>query len=153
MSRERELLQRVLDGDANRHWTISSRLYKKIEEVLAQPEQDNIQYLLDQVARLTAENAMLKEKWSTPKPEQEQQPEAWIIVNKETGYRTQVSDLTPLLYHREIFEVIPLYTAPPKREPLSDEAIAKLWANKSPANEFECVRLVEKAHGIGVDDE
>jgi len=39
MSIERELLQRVLDGDANRHWTISSRLYKKIEEVLAQPEQ------------------------------------------------------------------------------------------------------------------
>jgi hypothetical protein len=36
-----------------------------------------------------------------------------------------------------------------KREPLSDETIAKLWANKSPANEFECVRLVEKAHGIG----
>ena len=43
----------------------------------------------------------------------EQQAEAWIIVNKETGYRTQVSDLTPFLYHREIFEVIPLYTAPP----------------------------------------
>jgi hypothetical protein len=39
MSRERELLQRVLDGDANRHWTISSRLYKKIEAVLAEPEQ------------------------------------------------------------------------------------------------------------------
>ena len=36
-----------------------------------------------------------------------------------------------------------------KREPLSDEEIADLWANKSPANEFECVRLVEKAHGIG----
>ena len=46
-------------------------------------------------------------------PEPEQQPEAWIIVNKETGYRTQVSNLTPFLYHREIFEVIPLYTAPP----------------------------------------
>ena len=39
MSKERELLQRVLDGDVDRHWTISSRLYKKIEEVLAQPEQ------------------------------------------------------------------------------------------------------------------
>jgi len=52
----------------------------------------------------------------------EQQPEAWIIVNKETGYRTQVSDLTPFLYHREIFEVIPLYTAPPvksKQEPVA----------------------------------
>ena len=30
-------------------------------------------------------------------PEPEQQPEAWIIVNKETGYRTQVSNLTPFL--------------------------------------------------------
>lgn len=38
-----------------------------------------------------------------------------------------------------------------KREPLSDEEIAALWANKSPANEFECVRLVEQAHGIGVE--
>lgn len=40
-----------------------------------------------------------------------------------------------------------------KREPLRDVEIAKLWANKSPMNEFECTRLVEKAHGIGVDDE
>ena len=39
--------------------------------------------------------------------------------------------------------------AKPERGPLSDEAIADLWDNKSPANEFECVRLVEKAHGIG----
>jgi len=29
-------------------------------------EQDTAQYLLDQVSRLIAENAMLKEKWSTP---------------------------------------------------------------------------------------
>lgn len=35
-----------------------------------------------------------------------------------------------------------------KPEPLSDGEITDLWANKSPANEFECVRLVEKAHGI-----
>ena len=41
MSRERELLQRVLDGDADRHWTISSRLYKEIKELLAQPEQSS----------------------------------------------------------------------------------------------------------------
>ena len=34
-----------------------------------QPEQHGTQYLLDQVARLTAENAMLKEKWSAPKRE------------------------------------------------------------------------------------
>ena len=40
-----------------------------------------------------------------------------------------------------------------KLKPLSEQEITDLWANKSPTNEFECVRLVEKAHGIGVDDE
>jgi hypothetical protein len=117
-------------------------------------KQDNIQYLLDQVAKLTAENAMLKEKWSTPKPEQ--QPEAWIIVNKETGYRTQVSDLTPFLYHREIFEVIPLYTAPPKREPLSDKEITKNTPKLIHIGErlaFHAgVRFAEKHHGIGGEE-
>ena len=80
VSRERELLKRVISGDDDGDFFISHRLYKDIETFLDQPEQE---------------------------------PEAWIIVNKETGYRTQVSELTPFLYHREIFEVIPLYTAPP----------------------------------------
>ena len=169
-------------------------------------EQDTAQYLLDQVARLTAENAMLKEKWlaqpeqepvawitewvqryrhnDTPimdravsftkgdapavpnpnyiplytsellaQPEPEQQPEAWIIVNKETGYRTQVSDLTPFLYHREIFEVIPLYTAPPKREPLSDEErqrISKAYSTRAEQLAFEEGIIFAKIlYGIG----
>jgi len=86
----------------------------------------------------------------------EQQPEAWIIVNKETGYRTQVSDLTPFLYHREIFEVIPLYTEPPKREPLNDKEIHKLSLENFKgilSDRINFVRAIEKAHGIGVDDE
>ena len=153
MSKERDLLEKVISGDNKGDFFISYDLYKDINTFLAQPEQDNIQYLLDQVARLTAENAMLKEKWSTPKPEQEQQPEAWIIVNKETGYRTQVSDLTPFLYHREIFEVIPLYTAPPKREPLSDEEICEILLKKEWRGFVDLVRIIEKAHGIGVDNE
>jgi hypothetical protein len=81
----------------------------------------------------------------------EQQPEAWIIINKETGYRIQVSYF-PDLYHREIFEVIPLYTAPPKREPLSDEEIAILWGDKYSGKTFmvrNFARAIEKAHGIG----
>jgi len=149
MSKERDLLEKVISGDNKGDFFISYDLYKDINTFLAQPEQDNIQYLLDQVARLTAENAMLKEKWSTPKPKQEQQPEAWIIVNKETGYRTQVSDLTPFLYHREIFEVIPLYTAPPKREPLSDEEICEILLKKEWRGFVDLVRIIEKAHGIG----
>ena len=74
MIKERELLKEFIDfvdsyefypTERNIIWEIVSRT----QELLAQPEQDNIQYLLDQVARLTAENAMLKEKWSTSKPE------------------------------------------------------------------------------------
>jgi hypothetical protein len=45
----------------------------------------------------------------------EQQPEAWIVINKETGYRIQVSYF-PDLYNKDMFEVIPLYTAPPNHE-------------------------------------
>jgi hypothetical protein len=147
MSIKRQLLQKVV----NHMW--QGELVDEIKELLAQPEQDNIQYLLDQVARLTAENAMLKEKWSTPKPESEQQPEAWIIVNKETGYRTQVSDLTPFLYNREIFEVIPLYTAPPKREPLSEDKLDVLAeaniTDEGIAGYYLGFRDAEKYHGIG----
>jgi hypothetical protein len=59
-------------------------------------------------------------------PEPTAEPEAWIIVNKETGYRTQVSDLTPFLYHREIFEVIPLYTAPPVKSEQEHVGIVRI---------------------------
>jgi hypothetical protein len=49
----------------------------------------------------------------------EQQPEAWIVINKETGYRIQVS-LFPDLYNKDMFEVIPLYTHPkPEQEPVA----------------------------------
>jgi hypothetical protein len=86
-------------------------------------------------------------------PEQtEQEPEAWIVVNKETGYRTQVSDLTPFLYNREIFEVIPLYTAPPKREPLSDEEIYNhccAMDSSYTCNFIDGVEWAEEHHGIG----
>ena len=102
MSTERELLKKALDFMLDAGANLNP-LFKEINDnLLAQPEQDNTQYLLDQVARLTAENAMLKEKWLAP-----------------------------------------------RRKPLSDDEIVALWANKSPANEFECVRLVEKEHGIG----
>jgi len=41
-----------------------------------------------------------------------------------------------------------------KREPLSKDEILELWANKPLMDLFECVRLVEKAHGItGEGDE
>ncbi len=65
MSKERGLLN--LCAVTFKARNICPLLLKEISELLNEPEQDNTQYLLDQVARLTAENAMLKEKWSEPK--------------------------------------------------------------------------------------
>ena len=78
----------------------------------------------------------------------EQKPEAWIIVNRDTGYRIQVS-LFPDLYNKDMFEVIPLYTSPPKREPLSFEDLNIMWCG----NPIDFARRIESIHGIGVDDE
>lgn len=71
MSKERELIKdmKILIectsmGGLQRNADV---LIGRAIELLAQPEQDNPQYLLDQVARLTAENAMLKEKWLAPR--------------------------------------------------------------------------------------
>lgn len=80
----------------------------------------------------------------------EQQAEAWIVVNKETGYRTQVSHFSDS-YDKNTFGVIPLYTAPLKREPLSDDVIADLWGDKYAGKTFmvrNFARAIEKAHGI-----
>jgi hypothetical protein len=79
----------------------------------------------------------------------EQEPVAWMWDEMFCEDWTTVSSVIKPSRSKYVDDVRPLYTAPPKREPLSDGEITDLWANKSPANEFECVRLVEKAHGIG----
>jgi hypothetical protein len=122
-------------------------------------EQDTAQYLLDQVSRLIAENAMLKEKWLAQPEQTEQEPVAWMWTRNYEGggYTNKVfeflNDAEEYANDSKTLKspdnIRPLYTAPPKHEALSDDEIVALWANKSPANEFECVRLVEKAHGIG----
>jgi hypothetical protein len=126
--------------------------YKDVvpNSIVTRYKEDNIQYLLDQVARLTAENAMLKEKWSAPKqPEPEQEPVAWMLIDKETGARIPKAYKPEHGVNKDRWEVYPLYTAPPKREPLSDEAICDILIKKEWKGFVELVRIIEKAHGIG----
>jgi hypothetical protein len=134
MSKERDLLQTALGILEDYEWGYGGDHHKSPEASI-----------LNDIRKLLAQ------------PEPEQQAEAWIIVNKETGYRTQVSDLTPFLYHREIFEVIPLYTAPQKREPLSEKEITKNTPKLIHIGErlaFAAgIRFAEKMQCIGVDDE
>ena len=101
----------------------------------------------------------------------EQEPVAWIDdgslknLQASTGYALRfLTNDTENLKNTDV----PLYLAPPKREPLSDEEVLKI-ATKVCLEDmgiemnpkdfkgtgvFELARAIEKAHGItGVDDE
>ena len=134
MSKERELLNKAIEmiqivplmasiGHAAPDF--GSELILEIQELLAQPEQDL---------------EVLKKDW--------------VNFGYEAGRKSALSKQEPLTPRQGLEEYKRGYAQAEldlKREPLSDEEIVKLWASKSPANEFECVRLVEKAHGIGVE--
>tara|TARA_R110000868_G_scaffold47849_1_gene156347 strand:+ start:42 stop:611 length:570 start_codon:yes stop_codon:yes gene_type:complete len=150
--KEREVSGKIISTDDACNWNLTVAALKDYDHVYVngvryveyQPD-INTQYLLDQVARLTAENAMLKEKWSEAQPEQEQEPVAWMDRTYGNLHEVNYGDS------------IPLYTSPPKREPLSDEEIADLWWNNyvgTADSVRNFARAIEKAHGItGVDDE
>jgi hypothetical protein len=152
MSKERKLLGRWHNGDLLPEEYMA--LMKETRELLAQPEQDNIQYLLDQVARLTAENAMLKEKWSTPKPEQEPMAWVWGVFNPHTGDWCDgcVAKDKPL-ENQNRRNIRALYTAPPRREPLSEDKLDVLAeaniTDEGIAGYYLGFRDAEKHHGIG----
>jgi hypothetical protein len=124
MSKERELLQRCLD-EFEYKGVACNELCIDINKLLAQSEP--VAWMVEWVQRYRHND--------TP------------IMDRAVSFTKGDAPAVPNPNY------IPLYTALPKREPLSDEEIVNLWANKSPANEFECVRLVEKAHGIGGQNE
>jgi hypothetical protein len=100
----------------------------------------------------------------------EQEPVAWMSTNGEGG-------LTDDSYYANHKDYVPLYLAPPKREPLSDDEIFNIGYNAGFTldhvkddvgsvygflNEygyidnnpyFKFVRAIEKEHGIGVENE
>jgi len=130
MIKERELLARVLTSEL---WSVQEELQVEIRELLAEPE----------------------------KPEPAPEPVAW----KDRSYGN--------LHHTNYGNSIPLYTAPPKpeppmtgremyqrgyaaakrelkREPLSDEEINAIDLPEKQCTIRELVRIIEKAHGIGI---
>ena len=125
MSKERELLKKALDFMLDAGANLNP-LFKEIQELLAQPEQT------------------------------EQEPMAWIT---EWVQRYRHND-TPIMDRAVSFtkggapavpnpNYIPLYTAPPKREPLSDEAVCEILLKKEWKGFVDLVRIIEKAHGFG----
>ena len=130
MSKERELLKEcrlILDTPFNGSTGI--KLRNRIAELLAQPEQEPVAWLY---ARNYGEDGLFVECVTT---------DYWEIDDhqQELGICSNIR---------------PLYTAPPKREPLSDGTTADMWhANKKathPDSYWSGVSDAEKAHKIGI---
>lgn len=56
----------------------------------------------------------------------------------------------PYITSHNVTDVTPVYLAPQKQEPLSDEKINAIDLPEKQCTLRELVRLIEKAHGIGV---
>ena len=82
-------------------------------------------------------------------PEQEQEPVAWMFdwdVYDPTNLGPDFSQTKP----NDGKTWTPLYTAPPRREPLSEEELDRLWREPMSADweHREYARAIEAAHGI-----
>ena len=115
MSKERELLQRILDTG----W-LNNELSCEVEELLTQPEQE---------------------------------PVAWMWKKHTAGGWLDAVGLDKPSATAHQINIYPLYTAPPKREPLGLE-IMDVCSSEDYREGFKDGALyAEKCHGIGVDDE
>ena len=147
MTIERELLKRVISGDDDGDFFISHRLYKDIETFLAQPEQDKAEAVMPNSVCVSNVYDAYEEGRKSVMSEQD--PVAWMYewVN-EIG--EHVKSVVYNFY--DDANLIPLYTAPPKREPLTPQQISE--GNQSMLNVTreafkQGVIFAEKAHGIG----
>ena len=127
MSKERELLIRIVNNDkACGVFFLTPKFKEQIKELLAQPE-----HIEDKLAMV--------------------EPVAWIIETQKIDGAFDKWVSMDKKHHRDFCdrgEPIPLYTSPPKREPLSDDEICNLYYNVNGAI-HKFARVIEKAHGIG----
>jgi hypothetical protein len=131
MSKERELLKKLLDAITELDYRQGlDPLTCEIEELLAEPEQEPVAWIIE---------TEIEGKLNT-----------WICTDKK--HYMDASDGK---------ESIPLYTSPQKLKPLSDEELSTLATDDlydctyttSVFAYKEYARKIEKAHGIGVDNE
>jgi hypothetical protein len=123
MSKERELLKRAMVEDDDGDWFIGHTLYKEIQELLAQPEQDQ----------------PVATKLETPQFQS-------FRVSFEDAKKLEALPVGTKIY------TSPLYAAPPKREPLTPQQISvgnQSMLNVTREAFKDGVKWAEKEHGIG----
>ena len=83
------------------------------------------------------------------------EPVAWTtkgqISAMENGFQHYIHGRVPR-FVSPTEDDVPLYTAPPKREPLTDDEINNLELPPNGCTMRELVRVVERAHGIGGEE-
>ena len=126
-------------------------LTREIQELLAQPEQEP-----------DYEDGPEFKGWD--KRSGTQEPVAWITEWEQKQVSTSIfkdQTLRRVSFTKSnapsaVLNHIPLYTAPKKREPLSNTEVEQTTKNMSEfgADMFKAgIAAAERAHGIGVDDE
>ena len=138
MSKERELLKRFMTELTTEEDVVS--LFNDIKECLAQPEQDKAEAVMFNGVCVSNVYDAYEEGRKSVMSEQE--PVAWIYEwVDEAG--EPVKSVAYNFY--DDANPIPLYTAPPKREPLSFEDLNTMWCG----NPIDFARRIESIHGIG----
>ena len=157
--KEREVSGKIISTDDSCNWNLTVGGLKDYDHVYVngiryteyQPD-INTQYLLDQVSRLTAENAMIKEKWSEAQPEPTSEPVAWMV---ETRFNNEpikeIHTVKPMERVYKYCIVTELYSAPLK--PLTGIEISNGFKADDeaihPYSYWAGVDFAEKHHGIG----
>ena len=160
MSKERELLESAIEylydlqgawlwkenevaGNGEEYNDLDN-LVIKIREHLSQPEQNKPEVIMPNGVCVSNVYDAYEEGRKSVMSEQE--PVAWKVID-ETNKKFMFSRVKPTERSYKYDVVIPLYTAPPKREPLSSIKILELTSKHEYA--INLIRAVEKAHGIG----
>ena len=144
MNKERELLRKILKANNEGYLSFFgfASLKNTIENLLAQPEQD-LEALKKDWVNFGYVTGKREQLLVQPEPE----PVAWMSlekgdVNKSRSYFEFVEK-----YQDE--NIVPLYTSPLTRKPLSLEELCKLYGDNVVEDIFTFARAIEKAHGIG----
>jgi hypothetical protein len=128
MSKERELLKRWFSEFGKIYADI--KLLRDTQTLLAQPEQEPVAWMYDWKTSIKYDGKVQH-----------------VVTNKNF--------LTLKMNHavNEVENIRPLYLVSQTRKPLSEAAVDELLMGGFSTHLMDLVRMVEKAHGIGVDDE
>ena len=162
MTRERDLLEKVISGDNKGDFFVSYDLYKEIYEFLAQPEEEGVYQNLLRIEDGIEAEILPSELWFdgyeagkrsaslSKKPEQE--PVAWKVIDGTNG-EYMFSRVKPMERSYKYDVVIPLYTSAQKREPFEPEErqrLSKAYSTRAEQVAFEeGIIFAEISYGIG----